>query len=185
MSKTTVLQLATDLSLGVADQDEISVYYDEIVRELGFREVLMETNTIDVEEGEPSYDFSDANILALEIHHNDTGRLSHMTGLGLRAAVGSNWRLRRGPPQAFTQDEKSSDEIRLYPIPNKDGLLTVIQTASFDDILEYLELPVALEICHREFMRESGHQDVEFAIMAHGLSKFFLNLIDIGVPESG
>lgn len=182
MSKATVLQLATDLSLGVADQDEISNYFDEIVREIGFREIFVNVEPITVNADQATYAFSGDHVIVLEVHHNDTGRLSPSSGVSLRAAVGANWRLRRGVPNAFTQDEVSSNELRLFPIPSGPGLLAVVQTIEVDDILEYLELPVALEILHREFMREGSHQDVEFAGVARTLSQFFFTLIDVGTP---
>lgn len=184
-TKADVLALAQTLALDVADDDEISQYYDEIVRELAFREIIVATNIIEVQAGAPFYSFSDDNINTLEIHHSQTGRLSPENGNALRASQGPDWRVKRGSVSAFTQDQTSTDNFRLFPIPTSPGELTIIQTVEVDEILEYLELPIALEICHREFMRESGHQDVEFAIMAHGLSKFFLNLVKAGVIESG
>lgn len=185
MAKADVLALVQTLALGVTNADEISNYYDEIVREIGFGEVLVATDTIATQAGDPFYVFAKDNINTLEVHFNHAGRLSPETGVALRASQGVDWRVKRGTPSAFTQDQTSSNDLRLFPIPTTPGELTVIQTVEFDDILEYLELPVALEICHREFVRESGHQDVEFAIVARALSQFFFNLIDVGVIDNG
>lgn len=178
-TKADVLALTQTLCLDVADADEISQYYDEIIRELGFGEVIVETDIIETDANQPFYTFSHESLNILEVHQDQAGRLSPENGNALRASQGASWRLKRGTPSAFTQDQTNSDDLRLFPIPTSPGELTVIQTVEVDDILEYLELPIALEICNREFLRESGHQDVEFAVVSHALSQFFFNLVRV------
>jgi hypothetical protein len=178
VAKADVLQLVTDFGVSDVDQDEISIYHDEIVRELGFREVLTGTETIPVTAGTPEYALADDTIRALEVHLA-SGRIDPNSIQALQSVLGVNWRNQSGSVLAYTSDEQDDDDIRLVPIPAQNDTLTIIRTETRTNLPVWLELPVALEILHREYQRESDHQDVAFAEHAHLMSVALFTLVGV------
>lgn len=183
MAKQDVLDLIDDLTLEKADDDEISDMYDEILRELGFIELLTGIENILVADEIPAYKVALDTIRVLEVHSGNVGRLDRTDGQSLRAYFGSDWRHRRGTPIAHTATDQDSDVVRLVPIPDCGDLLTIIRTELVDCLPKWLELPVALLIISREFQRESGHQDVAFAQIAQELAALFFLMVGVDLSD--
>lgn len=178
MAKADVLTLVDDLSLGQANATEAAIFYDEIIRELGFIEVLTGTETITIHAGTGSYTLATDTIRALEFY-NTAGFLTKAQYTGLGALFGSSWRTRVGSPMAVTVEDENNNSFSLVPSPNYDDQLTVIRTETRTDVPVWLELPIALEILSREYLRESDHQDVEFSGISKTLATIFLNLAGV------
>lgn len=178
MAKTDVLDLVSDFSLGQANATEAEVFYDEIIRELGFIEVLTGTENITVHAGTGSYTLASDTIRALEFY-NTAGYLTKAAYSGLGALFGSSWRTRTGSPLAVTVEDENNNSFALVPTPNHNDTLTVIRTEARTDVPVWLELPIALEILSREFLRESDHQDLEFSNLAKTMATLFFNLVGV------
>ena len=182
MSKATVLTLVTTLSLGQDDAAETAIFYDEIVREIGFLEVLTGTETIAVSAGTAVYNVAPDTIRSIEFHSQNSGFLTKADGKGLGSLFGADWRNRTGTPIGVSMDYEDDDSFRLVPSPNTDDTLTLIRTERRDDVPTWLELPIVFEILSREFSRESDHQDVELSSASRAISN--LLFIMTGVKEN-
>lgn len=177
MAKADVLALVDTLLLKPDTSGEADIYYDEVLRELGFKEYLTDTRELEVVAGDPDYTIADNTIRVLEMHQGVVGRLDPVSGQVLRAAYGSTWRKRTGTPYHFTRTDESSDSLRLFPIPLFDGTLTAIRTVVPEDVPYWLELAIALEITSRMFLRESAQQDLEMAQTAKQLASIMWILL--------
>jgi hypothetical protein len=178
MSRTDVLQLVSDFSLGVEDSTEVGVFYDEIVRELAFRDILTSTQPLPVTAGTSEYAVAVDTIATLEVHSNQ-GVLHRIHNSGLGAIFGSTWRTQVGSPVAYTQDNINEDTIQLIPIPDASDVLTIIRSETRVDVPTWLELPIAFEILAREFLRESDHQDIEFSTTCQLFATLIFSLVGI------
>lgn len=178
MAKADVLTLVDDLSLGQANATEAAIFYDEIIRELGFVEVLTGTETITVHAGTNSYSLASDTIRALEFY-NTAGFLTKSVYSGLGSIFGSSWRTRTGSPLAVTVEDENNNSFSLVPSPNYDDTLTVIRTETRTDVPVWLELPIALEILSREFLRESDHQDIEFSSLSKQIATISFNMVGV------
>ena len=182
MAKADVLQLVTDLGVTTVDQNEIGIFYDEVVRELGFQEILTGTELVPVQAGKPDYILVEDTVRAMEFHATG-GRLDPIDITSLQSVFGVAWRTRTGTPLAYTQEEENEKTFRLVPNSTQDDTITVIRTETRTDVPVWLELPMALDILGREYQRESNHQDVAFAQIARQLSLLLFKLV--GVSNNG
>lgn len=178
MAKADVLQLVTDLGVTTVDQTEIGIFYDEVVRELGFNEILTGTELVPVKAGNPEYILVEDTMRALEFHANG-GRLDPIDITSLQSVFGVGWRTRTGTPLGYTQEEENEKTFRLVPSPTQDDTITVIRTEARTDVPVWLELPIALDVLGREYQRESDHQDVAFAQIARQLSLLLFKLVGV------
>ena len=186
MTRATVLALIDSFSADQSEDTEASVLYDEVIRELGFYEVLTtrEDQFLPIS-ANGIYQLSPDTMRVLEVAWNQR-RVDRSSEFSIRSAFGANWRSLRGQPVAVTVWEESANTIRFIPQPNSGGTVTLIKTETREDLPYWLELPVALMVLHREFIRESNHQDVDFAKLAFELGKLFMGLVkvDIIIPQS-
>ena len=178
MAQADVLTLVDDISLGQANAAEAAVFYAEIIRELGFVEVLTGTETISVTAFNGNYTLATSTIMALEFY-STRGFLTKSDTPGLKSIFGSSWRNRTGSPVAVTMEDENNNSFSLVPIPQESDTLTVICTETRTDVPTWLELPLALEILSREYLRESDHQDVEFSSMCKQLADLAFNLVGV------
>lgn len=182
MAKADVLTLVTSLSLGQDNATETAIFYDEIIREMGFLDVLTSTETIPIVSGVSVYTVAADTIRSIEFHSGNYGFLTKTDGKGLGSIFGAEWRNRVGSPIAVSMDEEDDDAFRLVPIPDATDTLTIIRTDRRDDVPVWLELPLAFEILSREFSRESDHQDIDFSTATRAISN--LLFIMVGVRDS-
>lgn len=184
MARADVLQLVSDLALSQSDATEVGVLYDEVVRELGFYEFLTGTEQIAVSANAAAYKVATDTIRILEVIDSTVGRLDRVDGRSLRSVFGAGWRNKVGTPIAHTATEASSDTIQLVPIPQQPSTLTVIRTEARTDVPVWLELAIALEIVHREFLRESNHQDIAYAQTARDLANMLLAMLGLQIRNA-
>lgn len=178
MSKSEVLTLVSDLALGADNSTETSIIYDEVVRELGFLEVLTGTETISTASGTATYQVANDNVQSLE-YHSSQGVLTQAEGTGLASVFGASWRNRTGTPLAVTTDMESREVFRLVPIPDFADNLTIIRTEFRQDVPEWMEIAIAFEVLSREFSRESDHQDMVFAETCRAFAGILFNMLGI------
>lgn len=179
MAKTDVISLVTSIALSADDTTETNIFYDEIVRELGFFDVLTGTQTVNVTANTAVYGIDSDTILSREFNSVNNGFLTKSDGTGLGALFGSDWRNQTGTPLAVSMDQEDDDAFRLVPSPNSDDTVTIIRTETRTDVPIWLELPITFEILSREFLRESDHQDVQFASVCVGISSFLFKMVGV------
>lgn len=180
MAQADVLTLVDDLSLGQANATEAAIFYAEIIRELGFFELLTSTETIVQQADVNTYELATSTIMDME-YYNSTGFLTKADGKGLGSVFGSDWRNRKGSPIAISQDQEDESAFRLVPAPLNDDTITIIRTETRTDVPSWLELPIAFEILSREFQRESDHQDTELATTCKLTATLLFNLVGVTI----
>lgn len=178
MAQADVLTLVDDLSLGQANATEAAVFYAEIIRELGYLELLTSTETMTQEAGVNTYELADSTIMDME-YYNTTGFLTKADGMGLGSVFGADWRNRKGSPVAISMDQEDDTAFRLVPSPINDDTITIIRTETRTDVPVWLELPIAFEILSREFLRESDHQDTELSTVCKLTATLLFNLVGV------
>lgn len=182
MAKADVTALVTSLALSQDNTTETSIFYDEIVRELGFLDVLTGTETITITPNVAVYETAADTIRSLEFHSGIRGFLTRSDGKGLGSLFGADWRNRKGTPLAVSQDQEDDEAFRLVPIPDTGDTLTIIRTENRTDVPVWLELPIAFEILYREFGRESDHQDTMLSDLCKLIADMLYKLV--GVPKN-
>lgn len=180
MAKADVLALVDLLALGRADLELADRYYREIVEELGEMPLHIDIALLEPAPGDQTFELpTDARRLLAAIYDDQHLGMASTTDVALR--YGPGWRDRRGRPTSVVQEAESDGTYRLVPRPDEtsSGLsyphgsplgvdypmsaLALFHTALRDDVHLLLELPVAFDICAREFARESDHRDPDFA----------------------
>jgi len=188
--KSDVLQLVSDLSGGLADATVADRLYREIVMDWGQHEWLVSASQVTVDGVTAQYDAPPATLRILAVIFGDTV-LSHTTRRALEA-VDPVWRQTTGYPRAWVTETEGDRRFRLYPYPDVASTpmmvvtgalfgadwppdsIAVIYTENRRDVLDWLQLPLALAILAREFVRESDHQSLGFAKVCNDLSTLLL-----------
>lgn len=179
MARSDVLTLVSDFGLSVTDATEVGVLYDEVVRELGFTEVLTSVEVQAVGAGQTTVVFATDTIRSLELYSSQRGKLDRSTANAARTIFGNSWRQQVGPPVMYVQDQEDDNTVRLVPIPTAPLSVSVIRVDARTDVPVWLELPLALEIVSRELSRESDHQDTKFAAGAAQLGRLLFSMLDV------
>lgn len=179
MARSDVLTLVDTFSLSVADATESGIYYDEIVRELGFSEVLTSTEVQSVSAQQGTLTLAPDTIRALEMYSSAVGKLDTTNTNALRAIYGNSWKRLGGTTVAYSQDEENDNTVRLAPVSANPITMTIVRTDARTDVPVWLELPIALEILSREMSRESDHQDVKFAVACAKVGQLLFNLLGV------
>ena len=126
------------------------------------------------------YAFPASALTLYEIWYEDRG-LDMMTHDELNA-LAVQWQEQRGSPMAYSVDNVSLREFKLYPTPvipgdpllmlhfggafgidYPSGNAVLLATQFLLDIPSWLELPLIYMILAREYALESDHQDTDFA----------------------
>jgi len=109
-------------------------------------------------------------------------------------SLNPGWRNVTGKPISFTRQAENVKTVEVYPIPQitspliipvhglptgqdytpGNGIAIYAQQVA-DDCLPYLVLPISLYILEREYIRESDHMDVAFAIMCKEIGKLLID----------
>jgi len=196
--KADVLALVSTLSMGLADATLADRYYTDIIRLLGQREWLTQATLLPVTGGTASYSLPDIAVRLLAVFYDD--RLLPQSSILEMQAVDPHWRDRLGTPIVHVVEDETTGDFVLYPIPafnSKDfififgapfGLdypeyaVAIIHTETREDVPAYMELPIALAVCAREFERESDHRDAIFAVACRKLSDLLFGLIEGTAP---
>jgi hypothetical protein len=179
MSKATTLTLISNLGLGDTDQTEAGIHYDDVVEELGRFEVLTEHSSTAVTVGTAIYARPTDALKILEMH-GQVGLLERTTQKALQAVHTVQWQDIKGTPDAWTTAYITDGSYRLVPQPDQTDTLTVLHTEYRQDVPTWLEPALAFEVLHREYLRESDHQDIVFASLCRDIA--VLLFLMVGVP---
>jgi len=191
--KADVLTLVDDLSLGQADAASVVKFYDEVVIDLGQRNLLTNASLVALTAQTGTYTLPAEALRPLAMFYDD----AHLTHADERAlmAIDPNWRSALGTPMAWVTDDETDRTFRLFEQPSATSKpfififgspfgtdypamsVAVIFTEKRDDLPVWLELPVALEILAREFARESAHRDQAAAAAFRELAAQTLNMV--------
>lgn len=163
MAKADIIGLVSQFCLGQTADPEATTYCNEVIRELGFVELLVGTETMPIIDEESVYETEPNTIRTLEFHTGHYGRLDRIDAQSLETTFSAQWRAHATTPMAVTHTHEQQPEFRLVPEPTALDTLTIIRTEFRDDVPVWLELPIAFETMSREFGRESDHQDLELA----------------------
>lgn len=196
MSKADILQLVDDLSQGQAEASTAESYYDDITNELAHKQVLTNVTLLTAAAGDTSFTEPETSADVLAVFWGDR-QLTEAKRQELEWST-PEWRSREGAPQAWITENEAEQTFRLYPFPNipsdtlvpilgdplgagyADHSVAVLYTENREDLPTYLNLPVALDILAREFSRESGHKQLEFAQACSSLANILYAMV--GVP---
>jgi hypothetical protein len=199
MSKASIISLVNDLSLGLADPNLIDDYFYDIIHDLGDREVLLDATLTPVDPTStthPVYPIPETAVKLFGVFYGER-YLARATLLEVEAFAGINWRDIRGEPFAFVVESENERYFRLFPNPQEptDALvfptgvpfgldyprnaMAVVASMIRDDIPEWLELPITMEIMGREFARESDHKDNEFAQICKAAAQLFFGMMGV------
>ena len=178
MSKAITLTLIDNLGLTDTTNAEISRLYDDVVRELGMQVILTESSTVAQVAGTATYTPPTNTIRVLEID-SSFGILDQHDYHSLQNLFYSRFRDKVGKPVIWCHDHESVKDFRLVPGPTESDTLTVLFTQYQTDVPSWLELPIALEVLHREYARESNHQDIDFAMLCRQLANMWFSLVGI------
>lgn len=193
MSQATVQALVNLLSNGQYDSTLFPVLYADVINELGDRNWLTSAVPVAFTENSANVNLPAQllNILCL-IYDNTV-----LSDLSLREleAIKYGWRNVKGSPIAFTREALTTKSVQIFPVPTQTsplivpvhGLPTgedyqpgnglVIQSENRTDALPYLDIPIALKYLYREYMRESDHQDMSFAMLCGKLGDFLFGAL--------
>ena len=178
MSKATTLTLVDNMGLGDTTNAETSIHYDDIVRELGYQVILTEAGSTSQVSGTPTYTPPANTIRVLEIH-GGYGIIDQTSYFELKNLLSPRMRDRVGRAIIWCHEHESNKDFRLTPTPNESDTLTVFVTQYQSTVPTWMEMPIALEILHREYTRESNHQDIDFAMLCRRLATMWFSLLGI------
>ena len=194
MSKSTVLTLVDDMTLGASvGSSVVSTYYDRVVEDLARFPWLTTTSLIPIVAGTSSYqlDNAQAKIIGMFYDRRQLGKLT----IAEVESMNRYWRNETGDPHSYIEEGEAVKTFRLYPspvvaskaqsFPNSKPFgidfpaytLLVIHTGTRTDVPTWLELPVALEVAAREMERESPHRDLEWAQAAHNMASLLFEMV--------
>src|SRR5574342_123737 len=121
MSKADVLQLVSDISLGQADATLSSGYYDDVIDELGEKEILTQLSIVEVTGGTAVYSIPATAIRLFGAFYNER----HLNELMLREVEsysGINWRDEKGPDVVgYLTESEDEGNFRLFPVPDESN----------------------------------------------------------------
>lgn len=179
MSKALVLTLISNLSLSDADATQAGVFYDQVVRELGFLDVLTDEDSIAVTAGDATYTANSGTVRVLEIFSALYGSLTPATLSSMQAVRGHQWRDVAGTPEQFIMHAEDEKDWLLVPIPDDADTLTVLRTETRTDVPVWLELGITFEVLYRLYQQESPYQDVDFAATCRSLGQLLFLMVGV------
>jgi hypothetical protein len=180
MTKAASLDLASVLVLAQLSPDRLAPLYDEAIYALGGLPYLLNLALVSVNQTSGISSFPDNALALQEVWYEDRA-LDMMTQDEL-SALAVQWQEHHGAPLAFSVENLSLRQFRLYPIPTTpsdtmvmshfggafgmdypSGNAVLLSTQFLLDVPSWLELPLIYMILAREYALESDHQDLAFA----------------------
>ena len=207
MAKADVLQRVDDLSVSQADQTAAGKLYDEAVFDLGRQDWLTNVAVLFSSNGVGTYTppsqairilgifFEDTFMSSVGIRELDSINRGWRDELGFPIAMvvdretGKDFRL-YPKPDVTTPAGSGSQQLGLMTLGEGqlgglvplDGSfpsygISIFYTEKREDVLSYMELPVALAVLVREFSRESDHKDATFAGLCIEMAAHLFSMI--------
>lgn len=200
MNKTEILQLATDLSGGVAEASTIAVLFDNVLEDIcRASEYTAEIELIATVKGTATFTWPANAVRELAVFFDDR-QLSY-SGIGPMEGHNKSWREHVGKPWVYVKDENVPRTFQLYPVPDtasKDfayiygeplGLdypeyATAMLYASraADSLSPSLGLALAFLVNHLEFSRPSDHQNTKFSSLCLQIGLMLCQMLGIVLP---
>lgn len=195
MSKASVLSLVDNLSANQAEHPAVERFYLEVVQTFAREPWIVAVTVLATQAGTSQYVLPDSLVKILAIFYDDRvlDRLDQVTAESM--PHGQYWRDAIGIPLAYVVEDETAKTFRLYPKPaasSKDFTFLVgaplgadypeyacalIATEVRDDLPDWLDLPLALLVCEREFSRESTHRDDAFAQTCRAIANVLLGMV--------
>lgn len=192
MTKASVLQWVDDLGRGRANLDVAELYYHDVAYELARLNQTVNVALISSEANTTSYAFPLDALDLIAVFYDDTEL--HMATARDMEAHSRGWRDDRGTPIDYVLEYETSNVFRLYPTPDvsaKDFIFlgsplgtdypeytaAALYQQKRDDLPEYFDLYMAIEILSREFERESDHRDLKFATLCQQFGALLLRMV--------
>lgn len=196
--KADVLALVDLLSNTLADPTVTPDLYSDIVFDWGSQPILTQATLISLTAKSEEFNLPPQvlDVLAVIWDQRELGKLR----LREVEALNPSWRNQVGTPNSYIDQAETAKVLALYPAPfmpsgpntavhgeplGQDYPLysvVLLNTETRQDVMPYLELPLALLILEREFIRESNHRDEDFAMMAGDFGRFLLNCVTSPPP---
>ena len=180
MAKADVTTLAQFIAGGQADEALLSRYYDDLIDTLAqTTDTLIEMTLSPLVSGQSVYTPPDTITRLISVICGD--RELDLASRKSMEATNSGWRKHEGIPVTYIRESEDQKQIRLYPIPDMVGdafipwwsspvgedypneNLVYVHTHSPTDVPNWMNLGLALLILVPEFLRDSPHQDADFA----------------------
>jgi len=193
VAKANVLALAQTIGGNFTDAVAIDKFYTEIVNAWAATPGFLTNATLVQVPAANRFTFA-GSIIELRAVIWDQTELSKLT-LREVESLNPEWRNEKGAPRAYILEGETTKTVALYPAPAIPAQaftggggeplgadyptysVVLIHTEVRTDVLVYLELPLALLIVEREFIRESDHRDAAFATAAGDFGRALLQLV--------
>jgi hypothetical protein len=192
MAKADVLALASLIGGEQVDPTLADRFYHDVVAELGQSEILVEMSLLPVTPGTGVFALPAGAVRLLGVWYDD----EEITVIRRNdvASMDPEWRQARGTPLAYFTEDETIRTFRLYPVPDQasksflflgepmgtefpEYCVVVAHTVAPDTVPVYFELPIALTILAREFIRESVHRDPVFAALCQTFANALFGVI--------
>lgn len=199
MTRASSLTLASQLTLSQLSADRLAPFYDEAIYALGALPYLIEATMLDVNANQSIFTFPETTLALLGCWY-DSRTLDLMSYADLRA-MSPFWQDEQGYPVAYTEENLSLRQFRLYPAPTEPGEsrgfdpggpfgeanpsfhVFTLGTIFQQDLPSWLELPIILNLLAREYALESPHRDAAFAQGCAQLAHMFLTMLQLPTVE--
>lgn len=193
MSMADVQSLVNLLSNGQYDPTLFNQFFNSEMTIIGGQNWHTTAVPITFTAGQPTVNLPTTLLNLITVIYDSTV-LSELTLRELEALT-TGWRNNPGYPIAYTTETETSKTIALAPVPAQTsppivpvhGLPTgedyvpgngiSIHSEYRTNPLPYLTLPFALAILWREYIRESDHMDVAFAMACKQLSDLLFEML--------
>lgn len=193
MAKADVTALVDTFSVSQADAARVDADYDELVRLLSYTQswtfaaVLITPTPGTSEYALPA---EGTRIVALFYGGRQLSKESR-TSL---SALSPNWRDHKGVPIAYVVEDQEALTFRLYPTPTQrpddhipgtttfgtsypDRNIVAVMAERRTNMPVWTEVPLALELVLREFLRDTTHRNAVFATAAGKMAASLLSVV--------
>lgn len=192
MSRAETIALINSFALDQLDQALVDRAYDDTLRLLSTRPVIIQASTLPVTHDQALFTLPDEAIALHAAFYGDR-LLDHMP-LDDLEVIHPHWRDLTGEPVAYTTITETERTFRLFPIPDRPsdpfgitlgppfGLgypsyTVMIITSLFSDPPIWLELPLILQVLSSLFTLDSRWKDPAFAQGCQQLSTLVESLL--------
>ncbi len=190
MSKTTVKTLVTDMSLAQDEAGTVESFYVSTLQELSLKPLFTDVRLIEMTGDTSQYTIPDDIGLILEMFYDS--EIVFREPFSSINIHNRNWKDLEGPPEFYVVESETSKQFRLVPRPQLDSKdfsfilgeplgrdfpeysVGLIHTKVQNDNPDWMDLPIALKICAKEFMKESRYKDPDFSEVCDQLADLVL-----------